>query len=165
MPPRNIIHSARTLHDLLNLFLFVCHDLLNLFLFTETTFTKLCTQSHLCRSALDISLQFSKQSHHNVRVPSDWIDAAGSRRRILQLFSAIHHDLLAPIFLGNPSRSSCANFLGNASQCSCANFSRPSITLTRRHSVRTVTHINSGGCVVGVEERTEMAGGVGGSGT
>ena len=55
------------------------------------------------------------------------------RRRILQLFSAMHHDLLVPIFsaihhdllvqfLGNPSRSSRANFLGNPSRSSCANF-------------------------------------------
>ena len=32
MPPQNTIHSARTLHDLLNLFLLMRHDLLNLFL-------------------------------------------------------------------------------------------------------------------------------------
>ena len=39
-----------------------------------------------------------RTTHQYVRVPSVWIVAPGSRRRILQLFSAIHHDLLVPTF-------------------------------------------------------------------
>ena len=94
MPPQNTVHSARTLYDLLSLFLFVRHDLLNLFFSFVTTFSIFPGNP-------------SRSSARSLFVPKAWIDAPGSRRRILQLFSAIHHDVLVPsitIFLCQFSR-------------------------------------------------------------
>ena len=104
MLPQNTIHSARTLHDLLNLFLFMRYDLPN---FSRQTSRGLRV---LSLDLLDIPPIF-RTIHQYVRVPSAWIDAPGSRRRILQLFLAIP----CANFLGHPSRSSCANFLGHPS--------------------------------------------------
>ena len=103
MLPQNTIHSARTRHDILNFFLFIRHDLLNLFLVMCHDLVKLSRQSITKFSTFSLSLSLSlslifRTIHQYVHVPSAWIDATGSGRRILQLFSAIYDGLLVPIF-------------------------------------------------------------------
>ena len=151
MPPQNTIHSARTLRDLLNLFLFVRHDLLNLFLFIPSRPSQSFQAIH--HEALHVLSLLFRTTHQYVRTPSAWIDAPGSgvvlghrHDLLVPIFSAIHHDPLVPIFSAirhdplvqifsairpgllvqifsaHPSRSSCANFLGNPSRRSCCNF-------------------------------------------
>ena len=92
MPPQNTIHSARTLHDLLNLFFVRAPR-------PSQSFQAIPQEAlHvLSLDLLHIPL-IIRTIHHNVRLPSAWIDAPGSRRRFLRLFSAIHHDLLASNF-------------------------------------------------------------------
>ena len=123
MPPKNTVHSARTLYDLLNLFLFVRHDLLNLFFSFVTTFSIFPGNP-------------SRSSARSLFVPKAWIDAPGSRRRILQLFSAIHHDVLVPsitIFLCQFSRHTFTTLLLQFSRQSFTmfllQFSRQSFTM------------------------------------
>ena len=123
MPPQNTVHSARTLYDLLNLFLFVRHDLLNLFFSFVTTFSIFPGNP-------------SRSSARSLFVPKAWIDAPGSRRRILQLFSAIHHDVLVPsitIFLCQFSRHTFTTLLLQLSRqfftMLLLQFSLPSITI------------------------------------
>ena len=123
MPPQNTIHSARTLHDLLNLFfvrasrpsqLFSVHtsrlfqpsfvhrlDLLDLHLFMRHDILNLSRQSltkfyTFSQQILSLSFQISR---HSVTM-------------FLCQFS--RPSFTTPNFLGHPSRCSCANFLGHA---------------------------------------------------
>ena len=48
--------------------------------------------------ALHVLSLIFRTTHQYVHVPSTWIDARGSRRRISELFSTINQDLLVPIF-------------------------------------------------------------------
>ena len=95
MPPQNTIHSARTLHDLLNLILVMRHDLLNLFLFMHHDLLNLSRQSiaRFCTFSLLFSVQSINMFVCLVLGLSPWAPGV----EILQLFSAIHHGLLVPI--------------------------------------------------------------------
>ena len=48
--------------------------------------------------ALHVLSLIFRTTHQYVHVPSAWIDAPGSWRRISELFSTINHDPLVPIF-------------------------------------------------------------------